>query len=377
VCIVAPSLGILGGQAVQAGRLLERLRQVAGVEVTLLPINPQLPGVLGGLQKIKYLRTLLTESIYLANLALRIRRCDVVHVFSASYFSFVLAPTPALFFSKLYGKPSVLNYHSGQAEDHLRRWRTAVPALRLADEVVVPSGYLVDVFGRFGVAARTISNIVDLDKFRFRERLPLRPLFLANRNFEPLYNVACVLRAFRLIQDRFPAARLTVAGDGSQRRQLEALAAHLGLERAHFVGRVEPERMPELYADADLYLNASSIDNMPVSIIEAFAAGLPVVSTRAGGIPYIVEDGETGVLVDLDDHAAMAAAAIELLELPARAAAIARRAHEECAARYHWQAVRDQWLSLYTSLAGRPPLARDSRSPHRSAAPSSVQGSLA
>ena len=349
VCIVGPSTDILGGQAVQAARLLRRFRETPGVEVEFLPINPRLPGILGRLQKIKYVRTLLTESTYLAMLALRLRRYDVVHIFSASYFSFVLAPTPALLFAKLYGKRTVLNYRSGEAEDHLQRWRTAVPTLRLADERVVPSGYLVDVFAKFGLSARSIFNIVDLDRFGFRERHPLRPRFLANRNFEPLYNVACVLRAFALIQARFPDACLVLAGDGSQRGELEALTDSLALRNVRFLGRVSPERMHELYDDADIYLNASSIDNMPASIIEAFAAGVPVVSTRAGGIPYIVNDGETGLLVDIDDHRAMADSAIRLLEEPALAVRLVSRARAECAARYNWPAVRDEWLSLYRS----------------------------
>ena len=125
ICLVAPSIDILGGQAVQASRLLERLREIEGLEVDLLPVNPRLPGVFGRLQKIKYVRTLLTESTYIVQLARRLRHYDVVHIFSASYLSFVLAPTPALLLSKLFGTRTVLNYHSGEAQDHLERWRTA------------------------------------------------------------------------------------------------------------------------------------------------------------------------------------------------------------------------------------------------------------
>ncbi len=352
VCIVAPSTDILGGQAVQAQRLLERLREIEGITADFLPVNPRLPGVFGRLQKIKYVRTLLTEIVYLANLARRLRDYDVVHIFSASYFSFVLAPTPALVFAKLYGKGSILNYRSGEADDHLRRWRTAVPTARLADERIVPSGYLVDVFADHGLSARSIFNIVDLDRFRFRERRPLRPVFLANRNFEPLYNVACVVRAFALIQQRFPDASLRLAGDGSQRASLEQLVETLNVQNVRFTGRVPPERMHELYDAADIYLNASNIDNMPASIIESFAAGVPVISTRAGGIPYIVTHGETGLLVDLDDHEALAASAIRLLENPDLASRLASRAHAECTEKYNWPAVREEWLGVYHELAG-------------------------
>lgn len=352
VLMVAPSLGILGGQAVQAARLLARLSEEPSLEIDFLPVNPRLPGFLGKLQDIKYVRTVLTSAQYFATLLLRVRRYDVIHIFSASYFSFLLAPTPAILVSRLYGKRTLLNYRSGEAEDHLSRWRrTALPTMRRVDAIVAPSGYLVDVFARFGLPARSIFNMVETERFRFRERVPLQPVFFSNRNFEPLYNVACTLRAFALVQKRFPDARLMLAGDGKQRAELENLARELGLRNVEFPGRVKPERMHELYDAADVYLNSPNIDNMPGSIIEAYASGLPVVTTNAGGIPYIVTHEKTGLMVERDDHEAMARAATRLLEDPVLAERLAHAAYDECR-KYRWAAVRKEWLGLYRELAG-------------------------
>lgn len=350
VLMVAPSLDMLGGQAVQAARLLERWSEDPALEVSLLPINPRLPGSLRKLQSIKYIRTIVTSLYYCATLLARVGRYDVIHIFSASYLSFVLAPTPAILVAKLYGKKTLLNYRSGEARDHLQRWRrTALPIIRLVDTIVAPSAYLVDVFAHFGLQARWIFNFVQTDRFRFRERRPLRPIFLSNRNFEPLYNVACVLRAFALIQKHFPEACLTLVGDGSQRAELENLARELRLRNTQFIGMVAPERMPELYDAADIYLNGSDIDNMPGSIIESYASGLPVVTTDAGGIPYILTDKDTGLMVPRGDHQAMAACAIRLLEDQALAFAIIGRARAECQ-KYSWPAVRGEWLKLYHEL---------------------------
>lgn len=351
VLMVAPSLGILGGQAVQAARLMARLSKEPDLEIDFLPVNPRLPNPFGKLQDIKYVRTLLTSALYAASLLVRVRRYDVIHIFSASYLSFVLAPTPALLVSRLYGKRTVLNYRSGEAEDHLTRWRrTALPTMRLADAIVAPSGYLVDVFKGFNLQARSIFNIVETERFRFRKRAPLKPVFFSNRNFEPLYNVACTLRAFALVQKRFREARLILAGDGSLRAELEALARELSLSNVEFLGRVDPARMHELYDGADIYLNSPDIDNMPGSIIEAFASGLPVVTTNAGGIPYIVTHEETGLMVERNDHEAMAEAAVRLLEDAALAEKIARAAYNECR-KYAWDSVRGEWLELYRELA--------------------------
>ena len=350
VLVVAPSFDILGGQSVQAARLVDRLSEVSSLHVDFLPINPRLPGFLRKLQGIKYLRTVVTSVLYVMTLLLRVPKCDVLHVFSASYFSFVLAPTPAILIGKLFGKKVLLNYHSGEAGDHLTRWPSAITTIRMADVVAVPSEYLVNVFSKFGLKARAVNNLIELDKFSFRKRSPLRPVFLCNRNFETHYGVDVVLRSFALIQAQFPDAELTVAGDGSQRANLLALAGELKLRNARFIGRVEPDHIVESYHSADIYLNGSSIDNQPLSILEAFACGLPVVTTDAGGIPTMITDGKTGFLVSCGDYEALAQRAISLLKDPKKAEALTEAARGECQ-KYSWEAVRGEWLNLYFDLA--------------------------
>jgi len=351
--LVAPSLRILGGQAVQANYLLQHLSREPMFAVSFVAHNPRLPGPLRLLQRIKYVRTIVTSLVYCLNLLLNVPKNDVIHVFSASYFSFLLAPTPAIFIARLFGKKVILNYHSGEAEDHLRCWpRTAAPIVRLADALIVPSPYLVDVFRKFDLHATAVPNIIDVAHFRFRERKPLLPIFLSNRNLYPLYNVACIVRAFALIQQKFPEAKLTIAGGGRQRAALEALVRELKLRHVEFLGLVAPDKMGELYDEAHVFLNSSNIDNMPGSILDSFASGLPVVSTNAGGIPCMVTHERTGLLVPKNDHDAMAACAIRLLESPALAEAIVHNAYEECP-RYTWEAVRERWLTTYMELAGR------------------------
>jgi len=340
-------MDIVGGQAVQAVRLIEHLKQEPSVTVDFLPVNPRLPGVLRRLQSIKYVRTITTSILYWLNLITKIPYFDVIHVFSASYFSFLLAPAPAIIVARLFGKRIVLNYHSGEAEDHLRRWpRTSIPLLKIADEIVVPSPYLVRVFAKFGLTAKAIFNVIDFNKLTFRKRGALRPLFLSNRNLEAHYGVDVVLRAFAIIQERFPSASLKVAGEGACRGALQDLAAELNLSNVEFIGSVTRERMAELYNQADCFLNGSRIDNQPLSILESFASGLPVLTTNAGGIPDLVTDGETALVVAIDDHDALARNAINLIEQPELADRIVSKARDECG-RYTWEAVRNEWLNAY------------------------------
>jgi glycosyltransferase involved in cell wall biosynthesis len=356
ICIVAPSLDIVGGQSVVAQRLMQQLAGDADLALAFLPHNPRLPGVLRALQRVRYVRTVTTSVAYVWSLLRELPRHDVIHVFSASYWSFLLAPAPAVLLGRLFGKRVILNYHSGEADDHLTRWRWFAPrVIRRASVVVVPSHYLVDVFARHGLRAEAIYNFVDVDAIPFRERAPLRPHFLSNRNFAPHYNVACVLRAFRRIQEARPDARLVVAGDGDERGALHALARELELRNVDFVGQVAPSAMAALYDGADVYLNAPSVDNMPISIIEAFAAGLPVVSTNAGGIPYIVTDGETGLLSNVGDERALADNALRLLAEPELARRLARDARREVRTKYTWPAVRAGWRQVYGLMAPANP----------------------
>jgi len=303
------------------------------------------------LQRVKYLRTLVTSLIYELSLLWRLPHADVVHAFSASYWSFLLAPVPAMLVGRLFCKKVVLNYRSGEADDHLTRWRTAAPLMRLAHLIVVPSDYLVDVFARHGFRARAVPNFVETGQLPYRRRDSLRPLFLSNRGFEPHYNVSCVLRAFGRIQARMPQAELVVAGDGPLRGRLQGEARNLGLRNVTFCGAVRPDRMAALYDEADVYLNAPDIDNMPNSILEAAACGLPIVTSNAGGIPYIVRHGVTALLIPRDDDAALAAAAIRLLEEPGLASSLAVAARAEVLDRYTWPAVEAHWIDTYRLVA--------------------------
>ena len=346
VALVAPTLEILGGQAVQADRLLRQWNGDAEVEAWLVPVNPTFVPALRFARAVKYLRTIVTELIYIPTLFRHLRRADVVHVFSASYFSFLLAPLPAILVARLLGRPVVLNYRSGEAPDHLARSRVARWALRSVARNIVPSRFLVDVFAGFGIEASVIPNVVDMNRFRFRERDTFRPRLLSTRNFDGLYNVGCTIRAFHIVQQRFPDATLTLVGRGKEEERLRALVRDLGLRGVMFTGQIGPDEIAGVYADHDIYLQSPDIDNMPTSVIEAFACGLPVVSTEAGGVPAILTHRVHGLLAPLGDSEMLGQQVIELLTNPAVTRQYVRAARESIQG-CTWSAVREQWLRAY------------------------------
>jgi L-malate glycosyltransferase len=349
VAIVAPSLRKVGGQAVQASLLMQNWQNDPALAAEFVATDPTFPKPLAWAERVPFLRTFIRMPFYWANLWSAMGQADVAHIFSASYSSFLLAPAPAWIIARLRGKKTVLNYRSGEAADHLQKSATAKSILRKMDKRVVPSGYLRDVFGRFGISAEVIPNIVDVSQIRYRNRAPLRPVFLCNRGCEPYYAVDDVVRAFGHVQSVFPEARLLLIGGGSLEQQIRQLVAQLQLQNVEFVGKVARSEIGKYYDEADIFLNASWLDNMPVSILEAFSAGLPVVSTSPDGIRYIVEHGRTGLLSPPRDWQALGENAVQLLRNPALAAALAGNAYEQSKL-YRWERVRGQWLQVYQSV---------------------------
>jgi glycosyltransferase involved in cell wall biosynthesis len=356
VLVVAASLRFMGGQAVMAQRLVEDLRQ-SRMRVNFLPIDPRPPWPLCYLDNVKYIRTLVRSIFYGMSLLHEVPRHDVIHVFSAAYGSFLISPVPAIVIGRLFRKQVILNYHSGEAADHLQRsGRLTKWLMQLANCVLVQSPYLASVFQKFGYTAVVIPNHVNLNAMTYRERTSVVPLILVPRALESLYNIPCALRAFQIVQQKHPESRMTILGEGSQRQHLERLAGELGLRGVTFAGRVERAQIPAVYQQHDLLLNTSSIDNAPVSLLEGLAAGLPIVTTAAGGIPDMISDRRTGHVVAIDDETAAAARILELVADPEQVLRLSLAGKEEVR-RYTWEAVAPLWKDLYFRVAGLTSLA--------------------
>ncbi len=349
VAMVAASSRYVGGQSVQAEALLRGWRDDPEVRAEFVPIDPEFPKVLKWMERVPILRTVIREPIYLLRLLRRLEHADVVHIFSASYWSFLLAPAPALRIARWLGKKSVLHYHSGEARDHLRRFLGARETLGEVDRLVVPSGYLVDVFREFGLEGRAIPNIVDLEQLPFRERKVCRPHLICTRGFHRYYGLDIVVRAFAEVQREFPEARLDLPGGGPAEAEIRALVRELRLRGVEFPGVIAHDEIGRRYDRADIFINASRLDNMPVSVLEAFACGLPVVSTNPEGMSYFVEHERTGLLSSTDDAHMLAANVMRALHDPELAGRLATNARREVE-RYSWKAVRGQWLEVYRSL---------------------------
>ncbi len=244
----------------------------------------------------------------------------------------------------------MINFHGGGAGAFFAQRRQLLArTIRRSSELVVPSGFLRDVFAGFGIGARIIPNIANLERFAYRLREPAPPIVLSVRNLTPVYNVACALRAFARIRSEYPEAVLYVAGDGPERRRLENLRVELELDKVEFLGNLDNAELAGYYERANLFINTSTTDNMPVSILEAFASGLPVVSTEVGGIPYLVRHGETGLLAADNDHRSLGDSLLRLIREPELARTLTEQARREVQ-RYSCERVRAEWIGVYSRL---------------------------
>lgn len=333
---------------------LVRLLRDDGVPVELVRSNPPYrPAWVG---RIPIVRAAFRLLPYLGRLWAAAGRAQVLHVLANSGWAWHLFAAPALAIGRLRGRAVIVNYRGGEAQGFFARApRWVLGSLARVTMLVTPSAFLQRVFARHGLAAEVIPNIVDLSRFKAapRREFGAAPHLVVTRNLEAVYDNATALRAFARIRRVFAHARLTVAGSGPELDRLRALALELGIDGAvAFAGRIENADMAALYAAADGMLNPSTVDNMPISILEAFASAVPVISTDAGGITDLVDSGRSGLLVPVGDDAAMAQAMLRVLQDPELARSLARAGLAE-AQRYAWAQVRPLWLDAYRRAAAR------------------------
>jgi L-malate glycosyltransferase len=350
VVIIGPSERWIGGQGVQAGLLLRHWQNDPAIRVRFIPIDPEMPAPLAWVRHIPVLRTLVRTPFYLLALWRGTREADIVHIFSASYWSFLLAPLPAWLTARMRGKKTIIHYHSGEARDHLRRSGIARRVLRACDRIVVPSQYLADVFAEFDLRTEIVPNIVDLTQFSHRAREALRPRLVCTRGFHRYYSVDLVVRAFAMVKGQYSDASLCLVGQGPLQREIEELVNRLALSDVEFTGPIPHASIAGYYDQNDIFINASWLDNMPVSILEAFAAGIPVVTTAPESIRYLVEHDETGLLCEPGDWQSLAKSVIRLLSEPGLGLRLASNANK-ISQSYRWPIVREHWLRIYRSLA--------------------------
>jgi glycosyltransferase involved in cell wall biosynthesis len=342
-----------GGMANQTRQLADLLEQ-EGVHVEVVQTNaPYRPHWISSLRGARALFRLVPFFLRLWDVAGRVQ---LFHVMANSGWAWHLCAAPAVWVAKLRRIPVMVNYRGGDAAEFFTRSLFWIrPTMWMSDQRVVPSGYLKQVFRSFGLSAEIVPNIIDLKRFVRRPSKESHSRsdsahLVVTRNLEPLYDIPTALRAFAIVREKRPDTHMTIAGGGPERERLVALAHQLGVARyVKFTGSLENRCIAQLFLEADVFINASLHDNMPNSILEALASGVPIVSTNVCGIPFLVEHQKTAILVPPRDPVAMAQAVLHLLDDPNVAEQLIR-AGWDLVQHYTWHRVRPRLLDVYSGL---------------------------
>lgn len=249
-------------------------------------------------------------------------------------------------------KPVVLWLHGGalpQFSQRFPQWTQRV--MKRGCGIVSPSPYLAHHFSKMGFPVRVIPNVLDLNDYPFKQRAKCSPRLIWMRTFEDAYNPEMAVEVVNRLRLRWPAVSLTMGGQDRgwlavviNRIQDLGLEAHINL--VGFMNRSIKQREFQRH---DIYLSTTRVDNTPVSVIEAAAFGLPIVATSVGGIPYMLQDGETALLVRDDDADAMARAVERLLMNPNLSSHLSVGGRH-MAESYDWKCVRQGWENLFKEL---------------------------
>ncbi|HEY4176147.1 MAG TPA: glycosyltransferase family 4 protein [Kofleriaceae bacterium] len=277
----------------------------------------------------------------------------LIDVFSGP--AFVWAEAVAFELRRL-NKPYVLTLHGGQLPAFAQRWPARVRRLlQSATAVTAPSGFLAESMRAYRNDTRVIANALEIGDYVFSPRTRVEPRMVWVRAMHEIYNPVLAVDVLARVAAKHPTAHLVMVGpdkDGTL-RSVEQRAEALGVrDRLELAGAVPRTNIPSYLADADIFLNTTNVDNTPLSILEAMASGLCIVSTNVGGVPHLLADRETALLVPPRSPVAMANAVDSILSDQALAARLSTQARVAANER-RWERVLDQWDRVFEEVAPR------------------------
>lgn len=276
---------------------------------------------------------------------------DVLILEVYSGLNFFMSVTVSLL-GHLFGIPMIFVLHGGKLPEFSRKhpgWAKRV--LTKADILVAPSPFMVKELGNLGLSIRVIRNIVEIDDIPCRIRRKIEPKLVWMRAFHPTYNPQMAIKVLNSVRNSYPNASLVMAGlDKGLEPEIKKMVNDFGLQEAvRFPGFLDRNAKIKEFSEADIYLNTNRLDNMPVSVIEACAFGLPVIATNVGGLPDLIDNGTNGLLVPDDDVEKMVNAITSLLEDSDTTEKLSRNARA-LAELSSWSTVRICWNELFAEI---------------------------
>ena len=306
------------------------------------PLNTKL--ILASNKKNKLLRFFHMNFVYFRYL----RKVSLIFIDVYSTQAFFFAFYFALI-SKIFALKYIPVVHGGNIEARIKKskWMTGF-VFKNSDKNITPSAYLTTIFKRNNFKVTCIPNSINFANYKFRFRQKIRPRIIWLRAFHNIYNPKMAIEVLRNLCDVYSGAKLTMIGpdkDGSLYKCKELSKKYGISNNIEFFGYLTKNKWINLAQDHDVFINTSTIDNLPVSILEMMALGLPVISTKVGGIPFILKDGKNSLLVENNDFKNMALNVERLIQEPSLAAEISMNAFKGLEP-FSIKLVVPQWIKI-------------------------------
>ncbi|CAN5282310.1 hypothetical protein BH23BAC1_BH23BAC1_09910 [soil metagenome] len=221
---------------------------------------------------------------------------------------------------------------------------------------ISPSTYLYEAFVKHGYKVEHIPNSIDINQYPFKLREIYRPRLLFVRSFHKIYNPEMAVKVLYELQKKYEDALLCMVGpdkDGSLERVKKLVEKFKLSDKVNFTGKLQKKEWIALSSEYDIFINTTNFDNHPVSVIEGMALGLPVVSTKVGGIPYLINHEEDGLLVPAEDVNKFVKAIDQLIKGPDVSKKIAINARKK-AESFSWDEVEQKWKELINRSLQKP-----------------------
>jgi len=271
---------------------------------------------------------------------------DVFHIHGCSGFGFYPIFIGVLI-GRLKSNKIIITYHGGGLQEFLNSYPNFVKYfLNKADILTVPSIYLLDILNKNKIKAIYLPNIIREDNVKFKHREKFTPTLIVTRSLKNVYNIPLAINAFYKIKLKYNSAKLFIVGDGPLKSKLENDVKRSGIEGITFLGQIENDKIGETLNKADIYINPTTADNMPLSLFEAFACGLPVISTNVGGLPNFIKDKISGFLIKSNDLDALIEKIEYILSNQDEIATIINAAYKTFQ-NYTWSKLQDGYFELY------------------------------
>lgn len=253
---------------------------------------------------------------------------------------------------KLLGKKLVFTVHGGGVPGRLKsKYLKYTSLLNEADLITVPSNFMGNTLNDYDINTHTVENCITVNSYPYFNKRNFKPVILWMRAFSDIYNPLMAVKVAAVLKNKYPQVKMYMGGPdlgllNETEKTIDALGLHKNVE---IVGFMNNEAKISFASICDVYISTNKIDNAPVSILEMWAMGLPVISTNVGGIPYLIDNYENGIIAEDDNPDDMADKLTSIFENSELGMKLVTNAREKVK-KFDEHVVFDKWDKLLNAL---------------------------